>query len=103
MRNPLGISSSSLSGEYKVTYSTSPDSIEDFDTLVECWGVTHALDDYSKRSVGRDRTLYTYEFECGRMYVTEYQNRRPMFIQPTEKPKNSCPGCCPTMNEITKW
>jgi len=96
-----------LQGDIQIdtAFYSEPDiktSIEDFDRLVECWGNTHVLENKEIKNIG-DRTMFIYEFKCGRTFQTGHKIVTPEITSMDEKPENSCPGCCPSMKEVRRW
>lgn len=84
-------------------YSVDNTSIEDFDRHIECWGNTHVLANKNKRHIDSSRVIYEFEFRCGRTFQTEYKRLSLEGKNIQSKPDNACPGCCPSMDEISKW
>lgn len=77
--------------------------MEDFDTYMQCWGNTHILVNKSEENIATQRTMYVYEFRCGREFKTEYDTPDAQMNNVESKPSNACPGCDPAVDEISKW
>lgn len=87
----------------EIKYSAEPSEIEDYDRLIKCWGKIHILNSEKSMRLDEGRSMHIYEFECDRVFQTEQQINNSQYYNSSEKPKNACPGCAPSMEEIDTW